>query len=90
MKQLLYGVQFMGNAAPKEGAASVIKATTSASSCTISSTVGDDGLMTRIQPVAGGKASFESEVTLLGETSFKEAGTIRFGDSNHVLHFARP
>lgn len=88
MKQLLYAMQFTGNAAPKEGAASVIRAATSASSCTISSTVGDRGLMATIKPVSGGRASFESEVTLLGETSFKESGTIRFGDSNHMLRFA--
>jgi hypothetical protein len=37
--------------------------------------------------IAGGKASFESEVTLSGETSFVEAGTVRFGDANHLLRF---
>lgn len=87
MRQLLYAMQFKGSAAPKAGAASVIKAATSAPSCSVSSTVGDGGLTGTIHPAPGGHAAFESEVTLLGGTSFSEAGTIRFGDSNHVLSF---
>src|SRR5260370_36684672 len=39
-------------------------------------------------PAPGGKASFKSEVTLTGETSFTETGTIRFGDSNQSLRFS--
>ena len=87
MRQLLYAMQFKGSAAPKAGAPSVIKAATSAPSCNITSVVGDGGLTGTIQPAPGGPALFESEVTLLGETSFKEAGTIRFGGSNHLLRF---
>jgi hypothetical protein len=87
MKQMPYAMQFKGNAAPKAGSQSVIKASTNASSCTISSVVSEGGVTGTIKPIAGGQASFESEVTLLGETSFSEAGTIRFGDSNHMLRF---
>jgi hypothetical protein len=87
MRQLLYAMQFKGSAAPKAGATAVIKAATTAPGFTISSMIGDGGLAGSIQPVSGGQASFESEVTLLGETSFSEAGTIRFGDSNHMLRF---
>ena len=88
MKQVVYVMQFKGGAAPKAGATGVIKATTSAQSCTVNSIVGAQGVTGTIQPAQGGKASFESEVTLTGETSFGEVGTIRFGDSNHALRFS--
>jgi len=88
MKQVVYVMQFKGGAAPKAGASGVIKATTSAQSCTVSSVIGAQGVSATIQAAQGGKASFESEVTLTGETSFTEAGTIRFGDSNHTLRFS--
>ncbi|HUA36118.1 MAG TPA: hypothetical protein VMA09_21085 [Candidatus Binataceae bacterium] len=88
MKQVVYVMQFKGGATPKAGATGVIKATTSAQSCTVSSIIGAQGVSGTIQPAQGGKASFESEVTLTGETSFDEVGTIRFGDSNHALRFS--
>jgi hypothetical protein len=88
MKQVVYAMQFKGSAAPKAGVSGVIKASTTASSCTLSSVVGPDGLTGILLPAPGGKASFESEVTLTGDSSFSEAGTIRFGDSNHSLRFS--
>lgn len=88
MKQVMYAMQFKGSAEPKAGVAGVIKASTTAPSCTLNSVVGPNGVMGILLPVPGGKASFESEVTLMGETSFTEAGTIHFGDSNHSLRFS--
>jgi hypothetical protein len=41
-----------------------------------------------LHPVAGGKAAFESEVTVTGESSFVESGTIRFGEQKHRLRFS--
>ena len=83
MKQIIYAMQFKGKAAP--GASqNVMKAATSASSKTITTVIGADGVQGNFEPAAGGKAQFESEVTLTGETSFLEKGTIRFGDRNIV------
>ena len=87
MKQVIYVMQFKGGAAPKAGATGVIKATTSASSCTLSSIVSAAGISGTLTPAQGGKAAFESEVTLTGETSFTEIGTIRFGEANNSLRF---
>ncbi len=87
MKQVIYAMQFKGNAAPKAGATGVIKAATSASSCTLNSVVSAAGIGGTLTTAQGGKAAFESEVILTGETSFTETGTIRFGDSNHSLRF---
>lgn len=87
MKQVIYAMQFKGKAAP--GASpNVMKATTSASSNTLTTVVAADGIHGKIEPAAGGKAQFESEVTLTGAAAFLEKGTVRFGDGNNLLHFS--
>ena len=87
MKQIIFAMQFKGKAAP--GASpNVMKATTSASSNTLTTAIGADGVQGKFEPTASGKAQFESEVTLTGATSFLEKGTIRFGDGNNLLHFS--
>lgn len=87
MKQVIYAMQFKGQAGP--GATpTVMKAATSSPSCTFTTVVGPEGVHGSLQPGAGGRASFESEVTITGETSFLEAGSIRFGDGNHRLRFS--
>src|SRR5260370_11534787 len=83
MKQLIYVMQFSGQAAPVAGASNVLKARTSAASCTIGTRVGADGVDSAVQPLPGGTASFESEVTVTGANSFVESGRIRFGDGQH-------
>lgn len=84
MKQIIYALQFKGQAAPAGGSANVIKATTSAPSCSIASVVGAQGLSGTIQPAAGSKAEFESEVTITGDSSFQERGSIAFGAGNRL------
>lgn len=88
MRQILYAMQFSGQAAPVAGSANAIKATTMASSCTLTTVVGADGVSASLAPAPGGKAAFESEVTVTGDSSFLESGTIRFGDGNHRLRFS--
>jgi hypothetical protein len=85
MKQVIYAMQFKGKAGPG-ASANVMKASSSASSTSITTVVSAQGLQGKIEPAAGGKAEFESEVTLTGETSFLEKGSIRFGAGNR-LHF---
>ena len=88
MRQIIYTMQFKGQAAPVEGTSGVLKAATTATSCSITTTVGDEGLRGTLQPAEGGKAAFESTVTFTGDTSFQESGTITFGESNHRLRFS--
>src|SRR6266542_2173371 len=78
MRQLFYAMQFKGQAGPggKEG---TMVAKTATDSCRITSTVQEAGLEAAIEPVAGERASFESEVTMTGESSFLESGSIHFG-----------
>jgi hypothetical protein len=85
MRQIIYSMQFTGQATPvREG---VLKATTTAPSCSLTSTAGPEGLRGTLQRAAGEEAVFESEVTFNGESSFREAGTISFGRHGHRLRF---
>ncbi len=83
MKQIIYAMQFKGKAGPGPSA-NVMKAATSSPSTTVTTVVGADGVKGKIEPAAGGKAEFESEVTITGDTSFVEKGSIRFGDRNRL------
>jgi hypothetical protein len=86
MKQVIYVLQFKGSAAPVSDG--VLKASTRAPSCSISTDVGPDGLRSRLETKPGAEAAaFESTVTMTGESSFKETGTIEFG-RGHRLRFS--
>lgn len=87
MRCLTYAMRFTGRATPTSVDGTVLKATTTAPSSTLTATVGPDGLACDLRPAAGGEAAFESEVTFTGETSFQERGTIAFGDA-HRLRFS--
>ncbi len=87
MKQIIYTMHFKGQASPASADSKVMKATSSATSCTIGTTVGDDGVTGTFQAADGGLAFFESEVQLKSASSFLEAGTISFGENNHLLRF---
>src|SRR5213593_4166174 len=83
MEQVLDAMQFRGTAAPGR-AENVLRATTSSPSCTISSSVDDDGVRATISPTAGEDAQFESEVEMISDSAFREPGTIVFGAGNRL------
>jgi hypothetical protein len=86
MAEIIYALQFKGKGTPVPGSPSVIKAATNAQSSTITSTAGPQGVSGSIAPAGGGRASFESTVTITGEATFQESGTIAFGPG-HRLRF---
>jgi hypothetical protein len=98
MTQVIYMMQFNGQVTQVGTSPSVLKATTTASSCTMSTVVGADGLRSTLESVDGGNATCESEVTFIGgfeseatstgEAGFKEAGTITFGKGRDRLRFS--
>jgi hypothetical protein len=88
MRQLIYTMQFKGHAAPVSGVSNVLKATTTASSCSITTVVGAEGVHGTLQPLSGSMAAFESQVTFTGDTAFQESGSITFGEGRHRLHFS--
>jgi hypothetical protein len=87
MKQIIYVMQFKGKAGPG-ASANVMNASTTASSSTVTTVIGTDAVQGKIESANGATAQFESEVTLTGDTSFLEKGTIKFGDGNNRLHFS--
>ena len=87
MRQLVYAMRFTGQATPASPDGMVLKAARIAPSSSVTSTVGPAGLAGTLEPAAGGNATFASEVTFTGATSFQEVGTIAFG-AGHLLRFA--
>jgi hypothetical protein len=88
MPQIVYAMQFKGNASPVSESPPTFKAATTSPSCSITSQAGPDGLESNIQPVGSGGASFESQVTMTGDSSFDESGTITFGEGGNSLRFS--
>ena len=87
MRQINYAMRFSGQANPASPDGSVLHASTSSPSTTITSRVDADGLTGTIEAIAGGEATFTSEVTFTTEHDFLETGTITFGAGN-TLHFS--
>ena len=87
MRQIVYSLQFKGKALPGHESG-VLKATTSATSCSLQSVVTDDGVQGTFHPADGGMAFFESEIRAAGQNAFTETGTITFGEEGHSLHFS--
>jgi hypothetical protein len=87
MNHIIYAMQFKGAATP--GAEpGTLKATTSATSCTIRTVNGAGGIESAFQAVDGGMAFFESEVRMTGADTFAESGAISFGDGDNSLKFS--
>ena len=87
MRQIIYAMQFRGSAQPVEGSSNMLKAATTAPSCNISSVVRPQGISGDVKPVEGDDASFESEVTITGDNSFQETGSVTFGAGGHRFTF---
>lgn len=82
MAQIIYAMQFKGQATPVSESPMVMKAETSCPSGSINSTVGPNGLESDILPASGEEATFESTVEMTSEANFQEKGTITFGPGN--------
>jgi hypothetical protein len=86
MRRIIYSMQFSGRATPvREG---VLKASTTAPSCSLTSTAGPEGLRGTLQRAAGEEAVFESEVVFGDGGTFQESGSIAFGRHGHRLRFS--
>jgi hypothetical protein len=86
MPQIIFNLQFRGSAAAS-GEPGVMKATTSATSCSMETVIGPDGVKGKFTPAEGGLAFFESEVRAGAPETFTESGTITFGDGDDSLRF---
>jgi hypothetical protein len=87
MPQIIFNLQFRGAATPA-GETGVMKATTSATSCSMQTIMGPEGVTGTFSPVDGGLAYFESEVRITSSDAFTESGIITFGDGDDALRFS--
>lgn len=84
MKELVFALEFRGSAAPVPGSQNRLRATTSAPSQTLRSVLKPDGIQPGIEPAVGDSAAFESEVEIVGEGTFLEAGSITYGTAGRI------
>lgn len=87
MRQIIFNLQFRGAAAPA-AESGVMKATTSATSCTMQTVMGSEGVTGTFSPTDGGLAYFESEVRITSKEAFTESGTITFGEGDDSIRFS--
>lgn len=87
MNQVIYSMHFHGRSSSITDERSTIKITTTATSCTIRTTIGAGGVEGRHEAIAGELAFLESEMHLTGPERFSEKGVITFGE-NHLLRFS--
>jgi len=84
MKELVFALEFKGNAGPVPGSDKRLQAKTSATSQTLRSILSADGIQASVESAGAGSASFQSEVEIVGEGMFVESGTIQYGDAGKV------
>jgi hypothetical protein len=83
----MYIMQFQGYAAPVGTTPHVLQVITIASSCTMTTAIGAEGVHGTLQLIEGGQAAFESTMTFTEETAFQASGSIAFGEGGHRLFF---
>jgi hypothetical protein len=86
MRSLIYCMHFKGQSSPITDEPRRIRATSSATSCTVRTTVGPEGVTGSLEAVEGDLAFLEAELQLTGAHTFSGTGTITFGDE-HLLRF---
>jgi hypothetical protein len=86
MATITYMLQFRGKGIP-ESDPTKLKIKSAAESLNVSTTISCAGVASTLEVCPGDNASFESDVTFLGKTSFQESGTIQF-PGGHALNFS--
>ena len=82
MRQVFFALQFRGSASPLPGGN--LQARTAARGQLLRTALEAGGVTGSVEELGGAAASFESEVQITGETSFKEWGTITYGSAGRV------
>jgi len=88
MKEVFYALQFKGHGGPAPDDPSLIRVASTATSSSIVTGVDVDGVSGHVLASAGEGVACQSEVAMTGENSFRESGTIVFGNEGHSLRFA--
>jgi hypothetical protein len=89
MRHIHYAMSFRGRVSRASEHCRFMKNTSSAASCTLRMLIGRRGLVSVVNTASGELAFLDSELHVTGPESFREVGTIAFGDeSDHVLRFS--
>jgi hypothetical protein len=84
MKELVFALEFKGKAEAVPGAENQLHARTSAPGQTFTAVLKRDGVQASIEGAGGDTATFESDVTLIGDGMFVETGKIRYGAAGAI------
>jgi hypothetical protein len=84
VREIVFALEFKGSAGPSGGSATIRRARTSATSQTLRTVLGPDGIATGVEPVSGDEAVLDSTVERFPDGSFVEEGTITYGRLGHV------
>jgi hypothetical protein len=85
---IIFALQYKGAVEPIEKVGGVLKVRLVASSCRIETEIGSKGVKASIQKIAGGEAVLDSIVSITGDGTFIESGTLSFGGSATTLTFS--
>src|ERR1700733_13800122 len=89
MRKMTYAMHFRGRTSLAAADSNSLRATGSAASCVVSTTIRHSGMESELKPSEGDLAFLDSNLRLTGPHSFQEEGTITFGgDSEHILRFS--
>ncbi|MFN3322682.1 MAG: hypothetical protein ACK5AZ_04225 [Bryobacteraceae bacterium] len=86
MQEFLYLMQFRGRAVQTGRNPDTFHLRTFGESCTITTTIDEEGIRCALQPVVNGRAVCTTDVEMRGEAAFVESGVIEFGAGGHRLH----
>jgi len=87
MEPIILFLRYDGSPAPMAHAPGVLTVALTATSCAITTRIGDKAVSSEYRAIDGGTARAETVLTLTGDGVFVESGTITFGDGTTWLKF---
>ena len=84
MREIVFALEFRGQAGPVPGSESKRQARSTAPSQRLSTVLGREGVQARIDATIGDTAVLESRVERFGDGTFVEDGTITYGAAGSV------
>jgi hypothetical protein len=84
VQEIVFALEFSGQAGPVPGSSTERRARTSAASQAWHTRLGPEGVEARLDPVVGGRAVLESRVERFGDGTFAEDGTIDYGGAGSI------
>ena len=84
MREIVFALEFRGHGAAVEGSTTKRQARTTASSQTLTTVLGADGVRAGVAPLAGESAVLEARVERFGDGTFVEEGRITYGAAGTV------